>query len=192
MSSYTVTLKPGARDQLKSLDLQVRAALSEAILDLQFGLPGNGEADEVDKQRFSLYLPPLANGLRPFLVFRVTPKNPPNGSLGDVTVITVAQYAAPTMTLPAVTPPAIDPPATPPQPSKYMVYDVLVKYLSKDELAQLIFELGRDIADLDGENLEGDTKEELARELIQFVTRRNVLDKLVARLKASRPDIREL
>jgi hypothetical protein len=186
MSRYTVTLKPGARDQLKTLDLQVRAALAEAILDLQFELPSNAEADEVDPQRYSLYLPPAANGLRPFLVYRVTPLPRPstNGLRGEVSVLTVAQYATPAPIFTPITP--VSPTS---QPSKYMVYDILVKNLSIEEIDQLIFELGRDVPDLEEDNLPRDTKEELARELVQYLARRSALDKLVVVLRARRPDI---
>lgn len=188
-SRYTVALKPGARDQLKTLDLQVRAALAEAILDLQFDLPQGAEADEIDPQRFSVYLPPVANGLRPFLVYRVVP--PPassNGAPGEVTVITVAQYASPAA-LPEGPSVPVTPAATPALPSKYMVYDTLVQNFTRDEIDDLIFDLGRDLPDLDSESLPRDTKEELARELVQFCARRGVLEKLVERLRAKRPEV---
>ncbi len=187
---YTVALKPGARDQLKTLDLQVRAALAEAILDLQFDLPRGAEPDEIDPQRFSVYLPPVANGLRPFLVYRVVP--PPaasNGAPGEVTVITVAQYASPAAAQPEGQPLPATPTSTPTLPSKYLVYDTLVQNFTRDELDDLIFDLGRDLPDLDSDSLPRDTKEELARELVQFCARRGVLDKLVERVRVKRPEV---
>ncbi|MCW5850598.1 MAG: hypothetical protein KIT87_11025 [Anaerolineae bacterium] len=192
-SRYTVALKPGARDQLKTLDLQVRAALAEAILDLQFDLPQGAEADEIDPQRFSVYLPPVASGLRPFLVYRVVP--PPassNDAPGEVTVITVAQYASPAAAQPEGQAEPITPVSTPAPPSKYLVYDTLVQKFTRDEIDDLIFDLGRDLPDLDGESLPRDTKEELARELVQFCARRGVLDKLVERVRAKRPEVVKL
>ena len=192
-SRYSVTLKPGARDQLKTLDLQVRAALAEAILDLQFGLPAGAEPDDIDRQRFSVYLPPVANGLRPFLVYRVVPPtDPANCESGEVTVITVAQYASPAAALPEGQPVPATPEPTPAQPSKYMVYDTLVQNFTRDEIDDLIFDLGRDLPDLDSESLPRDTKEELARELVQFCARRGVLDKLVERVRAKRPEVVKL
>lgn len=193
MTRYVVSLKPGARDQLKTLDLQVRAALAEAILDLQFALPEGAEKDEVDTQRFAVYLPPVANGLRPYLVYRLVP--PTNGAAPtrptEVVVLTVAQYAAPA---PAVlTDPASVSPTTPSlAPPKYLVYDTLIKFFNQEEIEGLVFDLGRDIPELDVDSLPRDTKDELARELVQFLSRRDQLDRLVTLIQARRPDIKEI
>ena len=83
----------------------------------------------------------------------------------------------------------MSPPAS---PSKYLVYDTLVQNFTRDEIDDLIFDLGRDLPDLDGESLPRDTKEELARELVQFCARRGVLDKLVERVRAKRPEVVKL
>ena len=64
------------------------------------------------------------------------------------------------------------------------IFDALTKRFVNSELITLVYDLG-----VDWENLDGDTRGEKVVALMTYCTNTRTLDALIAAIKAARPDI---